>query len=97
MALVRPGCRFLATGIGKLSNTVLQTPLMKTITFIRHGQSVANAGGLTVVHHAIPLSSLGELQARTLSALLPAKPPLILSHPSFVRSKPLLLLSRELG
>lgn len=59
---------------------------MKTITFIRHGQSVANAGGLTVAHHAIPLSGLGELQADVLSTLLPAKPTLILTS-SFLREQ----------
>lgn len=86
MALVKLGCRFLATAIGKLSNTVLQIPLMKTITFIRHGQSVANAGGLTVAHHAIPLSGLGELQADVLSTLLPTNPALILTS-SFLRAQ----------
>lgn len=86
MARVRRGCRFLATDIGKLSSKVLQTPIMKTITFIRHGQSVANAGGISVAHHAIRLSSLGELQADVLSTLLPAKPPLILTS-SFLRAQ----------
>jgi broad specificity phosphatase PhoE len=44
---------------------------LKTITFVRHGQSTANAGGITMDHDAIPLSELGELQAKTLSKLLP--------------------------
>jgi broad specificity phosphatase PhoE len=59
---------------------------MKTITFIRHGQSVANAGGITVAHHAIPLSELGELQATALSKLLPEQPSLILTS-SFIRAQ----------
>lgn len=50
---------------------------MKTITFVRHGQSVANASGISVAHHAISLSGLGELQAIALSKLLPAQPSLI--------------------
>lgn len=59
---------------------------MKTITFVRHGQSVANASGISVAHHAIPLSGLGELQAIALSKLLPAQPSLILTS-SFLRSQ----------
>ena len=59
---------------------------MKTITFVCHGQSVANAGGLTMAHRAIPLSGLGELQADVLSTLLPAKPTLILTS-SFLRAQ----------
>ena len=47
---------------------------IKSILFVRHGQSVANAGGVTMEHAAIPLSSLGVRQAHTLAALLPAKP-----------------------
>ncbi len=86
MALVRRGCRFLATDIGKLSSKVLRTPIMKTITFIRHGQSVANAGGISVAHHAIRLSRLGELQADLLSMLLPVKPALILTS-SFIPTR----------
>ncbi|PPD50186.1 MAG: histidine phosphatase family protein [Methylobacter sp.] len=40
---------------------------MKTITFIRHGQSIANAGGITMAHDAIPLSELGTRQAEALA------------------------------
>lgn len=47
---------------------------MKTITFVRHGQSTANAGGVTMLHHAIPLSGLGELHAQALAQLLPSRP-----------------------
>lgn len=59
---------------------------MKKITFIRHGQSTANAGGITVAHHAIPLSSLGELQAKSLSKLLPENPSMIITS-SFHRAQ----------
>jgi broad specificity phosphatase PhoE len=45
---------------------------MKTITFIRHGESTANAGGITMAHDLIPLSELGERQAQALAGLLPA-------------------------
>ncbi|MGI4869575.1 MAG: histidine phosphatase family protein [Janthinobacterium lividum] len=47
---------------------------MKTLTFVRHGQSVANAGGITMAHDVIPLSPLGWAQAEKLAALLPAQP-----------------------
>ena len=41
---------------------------MKSLTFIRHGESVANAGGVTMPHHIIPLSDLGRLQAQVVAA-----------------------------
>ncbi|MDB5894365.1 MAG: Phosphoglycerate mutase [Rhodoferax sp.] len=47
---------------------------MKTITFVRHGQSSANAGGVTMEHGAIPLTALGHLHANTLAGLLPPQP-----------------------
>lgn len=47
---------------------------MKTLTFIRHGQSVANAGGITMAHDAIPLTELGRLQAQALAAVLDLRP-----------------------
>jgi broad specificity phosphatase PhoE len=51
----------------------------KTITFVRHGQSTANAGGLTMAHDAIPLSELGQLHAQFLATALPDRPSLILT------------------
>lgn len=47
---------------------------MKTITFIRHGESVANAGGVTMAHDAIPLSALGHRQAAALASALSVEP-----------------------
>lgn len=47
---------------------------MKTITFIRHGQSTANAGGITMAHDAIPLSELGIRQAEILADMLKLQP-----------------------
>lgn len=51
---------------------------MNTIYFIRHGQSTANAGGITVNNHSIPLSNLGLIQAERLAtkqlSLLPSQP-----------------------
>lgn len=52
---------------------------MKTITFVRHGQSIANAGGITMAHDAIPLSELGRLHAQALACLLPDRPSQILA------------------
>ena len=51
---------------------------MKTLTFIRHAESVANAGGITMPHDAIPLSDLGFLQARELATVLDVKPAAVL-------------------
>lgn len=47
---------------------------MKTITFVRHGQSTANAGGLTMAHDAIPLTTLGHRQAQALAVALQVTP-----------------------
>ena len=48
------------------------------IFFVRHGQSTANAGGVTMEHANIPLSPLGLAQARALAGLLDADPPRVL-------------------
>lgn len=47
---------------------------MKILTFIRHGESIANAGGVTMAHDAIPLSELGKAQAQALAAVLDLQP-----------------------
>jgi broad specificity phosphatase PhoE len=56
-----------------------------TLYFVRHGQSVANAGGVTMEHAIIPLSPLGMVQAARVASLLPAKPSHILVS-KFVRA-----------
>ena len=57
-----------------------------TLYFVRHGQSVANAGGVTMEHAIIPLSPLGMVQAARVASLLPAKPSHILVS-KFVRAR----------
>lgn len=47
---------------------------MKILTFIRHGESIANAGGVTMAHDAIPLSELGKAQAQALATALDLQP-----------------------
>jgi alpha-ribazole phosphatase len=47
---------------------------IKTIYFIRHGESVSNAGGMTMEHHAIPLSEKGKFQAQLVADTLVTKP-----------------------
>lgn len=54
---------------------------MKQIIFVRHGESVANAGGITMEHAAIPLSDRGWRQARQVAEHLPAAPGLVLVSP----------------
>jgi alpha-ribazole phosphatase len=56
-----------------------------TFFLIRHGQSQANAGGVTIENPLVPLTELGERQARALAALLPAATPAVWSSP-FKRS-----------
>ena len=54
---------------------------MRVITFVRHGQSQSNVGGVTMEHHAIPLTDVGQAQARALVDLLPQKPSKVLVSP----------------
>lgn len=44
------------------------------IYYVRHGESVANAGGITMEHHVIPLSEKGHQQAKAVANLLPIAP-----------------------
>ena len=52
-----------------------------TLYLIRHGQSQANVGGITLENSVVPLTELGELQAQTLASLLPATAAAIWSSP----------------
>ena len=52
-----------------------------TIYLIRHGQSQANAGGVTLENPVVPLTELGERQARALAPLLPATPAQVWASP----------------
>lgn len=54
---------------------------MQQITWVRHGQSVANIGGESVVHHAIALSDVGRAQAGALAEVLPERPARVLVSP----------------
>lgn len=51
---------------------------MTRIHFVRHGESIANAGGVTMEHALIPLSPLGYAQADALAALLDVQPSRVL-------------------
>jgi alpha-ribazole phosphatase len=59
---------------------------MKHIVFVRHGQSLANAGGVTMDHAAVPLTPLGHRQAERLAELLPREPSEVLASP-FTRAQ----------
>lgn len=50
---------------------------MKTIIFIRHGQSIANEGGITMPQATIPLSELGKVQAQVIADTLELQPSII--------------------
>jgi alpha-ribazole phosphatase len=52
-----------------------------TVLLVRHAQSHANAGGPTLENPLVPLTQLGESQARSLAPLLPAAAPAIWSSP----------------
>ena len=51
---------------------------MARIFFVRHGESTANAGGVTMEHASIPLSPLGLVQAREIAGLLDVDPSRVL-------------------
>lgn len=51
---------------------------MRGILFVRHAESVANAGGITMPNNEIPLSEAGSQAALELAEKLPAKPSLVL-------------------
>jgi alpha-ribazole phosphatase len=51
------------------------------IHIIRHAQSQANAGGVTLENPVVPLTALGELQARALAPLLPPAAARVWSSP----------------
>jgi alpha-ribazole phosphatase len=52
-----------------------------TLYIVRHGQSQANVGGITLENPLVPLTELGELQARAVATLLPAMAAAIWSSP----------------
>lgn len=58
---------------------------MKIITFIRHAESTANAGGITMAHGSIPLSKTGLSQAHLIAQALNVKPSLVLVS-EFIRT-----------
>lgn len=53
----------------------------REVWFIRHGESVANAGGVTMEAWSYPLSELGYRQSDQLASALPAEPHLIIHSP----------------
>ena len=52
-----------------------------TARFIRHGESVANAGGITAEPAGIPLTALGRKQALAIAHGFEAAPDLIITSP----------------
>ena len=61
-------------------------PRENAIYFVRHAESTANAGGLSVQHALIPLSETGILQAQDLASTLNVRPGLVLSS-EFIRTQ----------
>jgi alpha-ribazole phosphatase len=62
------------------------TQIMKKIYYVRHGESVANAGGITMDHHVIPLSEKGHKQAVSVVGLLPSNPSSVYAS-KFIRTQ----------
>ncbi len=54
---------------------------MLTVRFIRHGESLANAGGVTAEPEAIPLTARGYEQAEAISRSFGRPPTLIVTSP----------------
>jgi phosphohistidine phosphatase SixA len=56
------------------------------IYFVRHGESVSNAGGITMAHADIALTPRGQAQAIAVAEQLPAQPSRVLSS-AFLRAR----------
>jgi broad specificity phosphatase PhoE len=54
---------------------------MLTVRFIRHGESVSNAGGFTTVYEEIPLTALGKQQAIDVSETVSTAPDMFFVSP----------------
>jgi len=67
---------------------VTESPAQATtkVVLVRHGQSVANAGGKTSDHDTNPLTDLGRAQAKDSADRLPCSPTLIVVSP-FLRAQ----------
>ncbi|MEO6805353.1 MAG: histidine phosphatase family protein [Edaphobacter sp.] len=62
------------------------SPAVTKVILVRHGQSVANAGGRTADHDTNPLTELGREQSRSLVERLNCKPTLFVVSP-FLRAQ----------
>ena len=62
------------------------THAVTKVFLVRHGQSVANAGGRTSDHDSNPLTDLGRVQAREFAGRVPCTPTLIVVSP-FLRAQ----------
>ena len=56
------------------------------VRFIRHGESLANAGGVTAEPHHIPLTPKGQKQAHAISEAFECAPDMIISSP-YIRAR----------
>ena len=56
------------------------------LVFVRHGESIANAGGITMPHPDIPLTALGQSQAQAIADCIGFKAASVLAS-QFVRSQ----------
>jgi 2,3-bisphosphoglycerate-dependent phosphoglycerate mutase len=59
---------------------------MLAIRFVRHGESLANAGGVTSEQYAIPLTDLGRAQAVAFAEALDDPPDLFITS-SYIRAR----------
>jgi probable phosphoglycerate mutase len=66
--------------------TVSASPPSTKVILVRHGQSLANAGGKTADHVTNPLTELGRLQSETFAERLDCKPTLFVTSP-FLRAQ----------
>lgn len=66
------------------------SPATATAWLVRHGQSLANAGGVTRDFHAIPLTELGARQAQLFAERFVDQfghPPTLIVHSPYLRAK----------
>ena len=55
--------------------------MTRHVWFIRHGESISNAGGVTSSSESVPLTAIGERQAQRAADVLVEKPSLIIQSP----------------
>lgn len=69
----------------------------RTLYFVRHGQSLSNAGGLTMEDAEVPLTETGLTQANALAERLPVTPSAVFASPYLRTRDTAMPYARQVG